>query len=345
MKQRLLTLALILLATTSFAAPVTDAEKTQTIDALFASMTKTYVFPDKAAEAEKSIRAHLANGDYASIVEGREFATRLTEDLRAVCHDAHLHVRYDEHALPPRKQADKPSPDEISQEKRLGQLYNGGFLQVQRLEGNVGYIKFDGFMDPKAAERPLRAAMDFVSDTDALIFDVRENGGGDPATVRLVCSYLFDSKPVHLNDIYMRPTNHTDEFWTLAKLPGKRYLGKEVYVLTSKRTGSGAEEFAYDLKNLHRATIVGESTWGGANPGDFVRLNDHFGAFVPNGRAINPYTKTNWEGTGVDPDVHVTAGDALKTAHLLAVKKLAAKTEGPEKNWREQAVKQLETRP
>jgi len=309
----------------AFAGEVSDADKGQTIDALFASMRRAYVFPDKATEAERAIRARLAAGDYANVKDGKAFAILLTEHLRAVCQDAHLHVSYSEPVLPVRKQNDQPSPAEIEQAKQSTRFSNAGFERVERLPGNVGYIKFNGFAPAEAAAAPVRAAMDFVANTDALIFDLRQNGGGSPETVRLICSYLFGETPVHLNDIYHRPTNKTTEFWTLRKVDGKRYLDREVYILTSKSTGSAAEEFSYNLKNLKRATLVGTSTWGGANPGDVIRLNDHFAAFVPDGRAINPITKTNWEGTGVEPDVKVAPEEALRTAHVLALKKLLAK--------------------
>jgi len=163
------------------------------------------------------------------------------------------------------------------------------------------------------------AAMNLLANTDALIIDLRKNGGGDPAMVQLVCSYLF-SQRTHLNDIYSRPDNRTEEFWTKTDMPGKPYGDKPVFVLTSSRTFSGAEEFSYNLKNLNRATIVGETTGGGAHPVNARRLGKDFLIMVPFARAINPITKTNWEGTGVKPDVEVPAAQALKVAHLLAVR-------------------------
>ena len=167
------------------------------------------------------------------------------------------------------------------------------------------------------------AAMSFVANTDALIIDLRENGGGSPDMVALVCSYLFGAHPVHLNDLYFRPENSTHQWWTLPYVPGQRYENKPVYVLTSKRTFSAAEEFTYNLKSLKRATIVGETTGGGAHPGGPRRINEHFTMFLPSGRAINPVTKTNWEGTGVAPDVSVSAEKALNTAYLAALKTIA----------------------
>jgi C-terminal processing protease CtpA/Prc len=182
------------------------------------------------------------------------------------------------------------------------------------------------------------AAMSFVANTDALIFDVRQNGGGSPEMVALISSYLFGDKPVHLNSIYQREGNRTEDFFTKPTVLGKKYGDKDVYVLTSNRTFSAAEEFTNNLKALKRATIVGETTGGGANPGGMFRLDEHFGIFVPTGRAINPITKTNWEGTGVKPDVEVSKELALKTAHLMALNKVVEKTK--EENLKG-ALKQL----
>ena len=144
--------------------------------------------------------------------------------------------------------------------------------------------------------------------------------------VALISSYLFGAEPVHLNDLYWREGDSTHQWWTLPYVPGKRYGDKRpVFLLTAKRTFSAAEEFTYNLKNLKRATIVGETTGGGAHPGGGRRVNAHFMVWVPSGRAINPYSKTNWEGTGVKPDIDVPADQALKVAHIEAMKKVLEK--------------------
>jgi C-terminal processing protease CtpA/Prc len=172
----------------------------------------------------------------------------------------------------------------------------------------------------EAVSETVAAAMTFLANTDALVIDLRRNGGGRPQTVALLSSYLFDA-PVLLNSLYWREWDRTDDFWTSATVKGRRYgKDKPVFVLTSARTFSAAEEFAYNLKNLERATIVGETTGGGANPGGMRRLSEDFTMFVPMGRAINPVTKTNWEGTGVAPDVAVASENALQAALELARK-------------------------
>src|SRR5262249_7175677 len=163
-----------------------------------------------------------------------------------------------------------------------------------------------------AAAGPAAAAMNFLANTDALIVDVRRNGGGSPHGVALLCSYFFDETPVHLNSLYWRKGDRTEEFWTRKDVAGKRYTGTPIYVLTSGRTFSAAGEFTDNLQTRKRAAVVGETTGGGAHPGGMRWINEHFIMFVPSGRAINPVTKTNWEGTGVEPDVAVDADRALE---------------------------------
>lgn len=158
--------------------------------------------------------------------------------------------------------------------------------------------------------------------------------------VAFVSSYLFDKK-THLNDIYSRAENRTEEFWTRDNVPGKKFGGeKPIYVLTAKYTFSGAEEFSYNLQNLKRATIIGEVTGGGAHPVNGQPINNDFMIGVPFARAINPITKTNWEGTGVKPDIEVPAAQALKTAHLAALKAVQAKTTDPRLTAQYQSITQ-----
>ena len=300
---------------------VDAATRTQVIDTILKRLNDSYVFPEVAKKMEHSIRERVNKKEYDQITSAKEFATKLTTDLQAVSNDKHLRVRYSYQAIPERGPHREPTAEEREQRKRDLTWMNHGFAKVERLPGNIGYIEFFNFMDEELGADTVAAAMNFINGTNSLIIDMRKNGGGNPAMVALVCSYLFGPEPVHLNDLYWREGNRTEEFWTRKEVAGKRYLNKDVYVLTSKRTFSGAEEFTYNLKNLKRATIVGETTGGGAHPGDMFRLNEHFGAFVPTGRAISPITKTNWEGTGVTPDVSVPADQALITARLMALKK------------------------
>ncbi|MCW5961269.1 MAG: S41 family peptidase [Pyrinomonadaceae bacterium] len=324
-----LAIMMILLTVCAGAATVSAQSEDMTIDGdirsnvitvMLQKLNRSYVFPEVAKQIETSIKQKLEKKEYDRITSARDFAKQLTEDLQAVSRDKHMRVRFSEKKLVEGDRDGEPSEDEKARFARLLKTTNYGFEQVEWLPGNIGYIRLRGFTDEKLGAETVAAAMNFVKDTDALIFDLRKNGGGNPAMVAHICSYLFGEKKVHLNDLFWREGNETNEFWTDPNVAGKKYAG-DVYVLTSSRTFSGAEEFSNNLKVLKRATIVGETTGGGANPGSYFRLTDHFEVFIPTGRAINPITKTNWEGTGVEPDVKVSRELALKTAHLLALKK------------------------
>ena len=309
---------------------IDSATRTQVIDAVLKRLNDSYVFPEVAKKMETSIRERAEKKEYDQITSAKQFASTLTKDLQAVSNDKHLRVRYSHSPIPERGQRREPTAEEREQRKRDMSWMNHGFTKVERLRGNIGYVEFSGFMDEELGADTVAAAMNFVTGTDALIIDLRSNGGGNPAMVALICSYLFGPEPVHLNDLYWREGDRTDQFWTKKEVAGKRYLNKDVYVLTSKRTFSGAEEFSYNLKNLKRATIIGETTGGGAHPGGMFRMHQNFGAFIPTGRAINPITKTNWEGTGVTPDVAVPADQALVVARLMALKKSLTSLANPD---------------
>ncbi|MGH9942986.1 MAG: S41 family peptidase [Pyrinomonadaceae bacterium] len=306
------------------------AARGQVIDSVLKRLNESYVFPEVAKNMESSIRERMGRKEYEQITSAAELARTLTEHLQAVSRDKHLRVRHSAEKLPADEgRRSGPSAEERERFRQFANRVNHGFERVERLPGNVGYIDLRGFMDAEAGAETVAAALNFLANTDALIFDLRQNGGGQPGMVRLISSYLFGAEPVHLNSLYWREGDRTEEFWTLKDVPGKRYMNKDVYVLTSNRTFSAAEEFTYNLKSLKRATVVGEATGGGAHPGGGFRVGEHFQMFVPTGRAINPITKTNWEGTGVEPDVKVTAQQALKTAHLMALKKSVEKLSDP----------------
>jgi hypothetical protein len=319
------------------------ATRTQVIDGILKRLNDSYVFPDVAKKMEQSIRERVEKKEYDQITSAKQFATTLTNDLQAVSHDKHLRVRYSFEPIPERAPRQEPTAEEREQRKRALTWLNHGFGKVERLPGNIGYLEFFNFADEELGADTVAAAMNFINGTDALIIDMRKNGGGNPAMVALVCSYLFGPDPVHLNDLYWREGNRTEEFWTRKEVSGKRYLNKDVYVLTSQRTFSGAEEFTYNLKNLKRATIIGETTGGGAHPGGGFRVSEHFGMFVPTGRAISPITKTNWEGTGVTPDISVPADQALTVARIMAMKKTIATLPDPDfKAGVEEEIQKLE---
>jgi hypothetical protein len=299
---------------------VDAAERKKVIDGVDADLKEFYVEAAVAQQMTDALKAHAAKGDYDAISDGDALAERLTKDLQDVSHDKHLHVEFNPFKMPPRAE---PTPEDEARFHQQMERDNCMFNKVEILPNNIGYIKFDGFMDASFCGPTVVAAMGFVAHTDAIIFDIRQNGGGQPAMVTMIASYLFDH-PTHLIDIYNRKEDSTTQNWTLSYLPGVRLTKQPMFVLTSKRTFSGAEEFAFDLKNQKRATIVGETTGGGAHPVAGHTVADYFAIGVPFAKSLDPVTKTNWEGTGVEPDVKVPAADALTTAEKLAMEKIEA---------------------
>ena len=296
------------------------ATRNRVIDGAIAKLRDVYVLEDKAQAMVQMLARRRDAGEYDAVVSGGEFAQLLTDQLREVSHDLHLNLNFSPVPMPappaqPPPQGPPPPAVLERMRQQMGQI-NCGFEKLEILQGNVGYLKFNMFANPEICGATATTAMAFLENVNALIVDMRDNGGGDPAMVTHVTSYLFGER-THLNDLWTRSTGETLEFWTKPDLPGKRLGWQPVYVLTSSRTFSGGEEFTYNLQSLKRATIVGETTGGGAHPVRGERIDDRFMIGVPFARAINPVTKTNWEGTGVEPDVKVPAADALEKAKEL----------------------------
>lgn len=286
-------------------SPLSDEEKVAVVERLIDELKSKYVFPEVAEKMAADLRGSLEAGAYADVIETADFARILTDQLREICKDRHLRVIDGQMRRP-------------SSTPGRRQVDNHGFVKAEMLEGGIGYLKFNYFSGEKAAEKTAAAAMNFLANSQALIFDVRENGGGSPEMIAFLSGYLFDES-VHLNSFYNRPTETTTESWSRDDVPGDRFGSKKpVYVLTSDYSFSGAEEFSYNLKHLKRATLVGETTGGGAHPVRPVRLGKRFGISMPFARAINPITQTNWEGVGVEPHVKVDADLALEKAVELA---------------------------
>ena len=282
-----------------------------------------YVFPDRAEQAAAAVEARLAAGEYADLDEDT-LAERLTSHLHEICPDRHLRVR----TMPPRPGPARPAgprgPGPARPERERPASWrrplNYGIYRAERLDGNVGYLDLRAVADPEEAGPVIAAAMELVSGTYALIIDLRQNGGGSPHGVVFWCSYLFPDANTHLNDIFHRPTGETRQFWSLAWLPGDRYLDRPVYVLTSAHTFSGGEDFAYTLQAQGRAELIGEATGGGAHPTRTVPISATMAISVPFARSVNPVTGTNWEGTGVQPDVAVPAAEAFDVAYGKALR-------------------------
>jgi len=270
------------------------------------ALHNNYIFPDVGEKAAQKINAALASGEYDGLSDASAFAARLSSDVAAVAHDKHMSIA-SMSAPPP------PPPAGASTMPRA----DAGITRADKLGGGVGYIEVIGFPPATAFKPTLDKAMLALKGSRALIIDDRRNGGGSPDGVAYLVSFLAPpKKTVEINDIVSRvPNTNTLKRERLYSKPTPiSFAGVPVYVLTSKNTFSGGEEFAYDVQTHKLGKIVGEVTGGGANPTGPVDLGHGFMAMIPFGRAENPITKTNWEGRGVQPDVPVPAQDALKTA-------------------------------
>ncbi|GIH99497.1 interphotoreceptor retinoid-binding protein [Planobispora takensis] len=280
-------------------------------------LTEHYVFPEIAGQLADLLKRRLAEGAYD--VDGAEELARLvTADLQSVNDDKHLRLKH---------HADPVSPEQgaatLESIRRDFDTSLGGAPRVELLEGGVAVVELAPMLFPlEWAAEPLSAALTLASRARALIVDLRDNRGGDPDTVAFVCSYLLDER-THLNTMYWRSGERREQSWSLPHVPGARFGGsKPLYVLSSASTFSAAEELAYDLQQLGRAVVVGEPTRGGAHPCKGWTVHPHLEATVPTGRAINPVSGTNWEGTGVQPDVPCAAAQSLDRAHALALARL-----------------------
>ena len=302
---------------------LTAAMQAEVVSTLGAKLDANYVFPDTAQRVAKALKADLASGKYARQDDAAAFAEALGQDLARLGQDKHLRVRYDPDFRPEEEGEHVPSADEVSRARQQAEQVAYGVFKVERLAGNIGYIDLRGFEEAYFAGPAYSSALSLLQGTQALILDLRRNGGGEPESVAFLMSHFFapgDAR--HLNDIYTRNRNETRGYWT-SGLPQVRYT-RPVYVLTSALTFSGGEECAYDFQTQKRATLIGDTTGGGANPGTVFTLGHGLVAFIPTGRAINPITRTNWEHVGVKPDIAVPAEQALQVAYVQALKKRVA---------------------
>jgi len=317
--------------------PLDAATRAQVVDSLSKELVAHYVYLDKAQAMAIAIQEKRQRGEYDAIVDGSQFATRLANDLFDIAHDKHMHISYSALVLPSRDEDERIiAAQEVKDAARrkirhpikwatcaLGEIRYSVF-DTECLPGNIGYLAVSGFNRKDEVADFMAAAMNRLKNTRALIIDLRNNTGGDGTTAALLASYLFD-RPTHLSDIYERQYDHTEQRWTSNKIAGRKYGEKRaVYVLTSVATFSAAEDFSYAMKTFKRATLIGDTTAGGANgtvSGPY-RVQDHFTAYIPDALPISTITKTNWEGIGVIPDISVPAYDALGVAQVLELNKI-----------------------
>jgi hypothetical protein len=292
--------------------PLDKEERARVIGGAAKLLDKYYLYPAVARRVSAKLMELQRQGEYKGIADGEIFAIRLGDDLVALSGDKHIGVDFFAKSM--------PGPQAARDPWRLADS-NCGFEKADHFAPNIGYLKLTFFAEPGYCTRTAIAAMSFLADSDALIIDLRDNHGGAPRMVALIASYLFN-RPTHLDDIDYPATHATEHLWTIPHLQGKKIISKPIYVLTSSSTFSAAEEFAYDLKSLKRVTVVGETTGGGAHVVAPHRIDAHFFIRVPFARFVNPITKTDWEGTGVVPDVKVPAAEALTVAQKLAAREI-----------------------
>jgi hypothetical protein len=296
------------------------ASPTEIIAAAVAELRRAYVLPDRLPAVEARLADRLRAGAYTGLI-GRALCDAITADIRTACPDRHLRLRWSDEPDAPIGYQDPASLDRYWQEAAVD---NYGVHEVSRLPGNVGYFDLRAIDDADHTAPALTAAMTLLANTAALLLDLRRNGGGAPSGVAYLCSFFFPSQPpVHLNDVYDRASDTTQQYWTVPYLPVAPYAGS-IWVLVSNDTFSGGEEIAYNLQQLKRATLVGAVTRGGAHPTDEFRLTPHVSIRVPTQRSINPISGTNWEGAGVVPDVEMPPDKAKNWAYGAALRKIVA---------------------
>ncbi len=304
---------------------VSPEEKELVINKICDLILDEYVFPEIAEKCAEFIKEKLSSGGYDNLLHPREFADEVVNDLKSISNDKHFRIS----VIFGREDDENQGEDAQAQflnkieDNHFLQRGNFGFINAKWISGNIGYLDLRAFISVDIAADKAISVMKFLSNMDAIIIDLRNQvRGGAPEMVALVSSYFFD-KPTLLNTIYFRKTNETFENWTLAKIDGYRMVDVPLYILTDKDVFSAGEAFTYSLQALKRATVIGETTKGGAHLTRHVELNNRFVFYVPFGQAINPITGTNWEGVGVKPDIVVDADDALDVA-LKQARKAAA---------------------
>ena len=289
----------------------TPAEQERIADQAATLIEQRYVDPKIGKDTAKALRS----ARWATQSDGPDFARRLTQLVRNVSKDGHLAVEFSDKPIEAEGGEASFAAGEL--ERWYGAHLNHGVEKIERLDGNIMLLDLRVFPPPAMAGDVIAAAMTLVAQGEALIIDLRQNGGG-METANLVLSYLLPPG-TPLNAVYNRPSNLTTPSTTSSWLPGRRFdPDKPVYVLTGKRTFSAAEAVAYDLQANKRATIVGEVSGGGANPFEYRRISNHFALSLPEQRSVNPVTGTNWQNVGVKPDVAVPADQALDKALALA---------------------------
>lgn len=309
-------------------APLTPSEKRTVIEQLGATLEANYVFSDKVKGIVAKLRERLDAGHYDAASGKHALARMLSEDLVTASGDLHFFVGVDPAFVA--SFAARKDPIRATalreQDRRNAARENFGFTDLRRLEGNIAYVSLSHFADPELGYDAAAAAMRYIENSDAVIYDLRYNNGGHLEMAQLLASQLFrGDKDQALFDYYYNEDGRRIERgqWVLPALPAGRLTGKPVYILTASTSFSAAEWFAYTLRKLGRATLIGGRTAGGAHPVDRKPVGTDFFVQVPIGQIRDPVDHGDFEGKGVMPDHAVASSDALPLAHRLALAHLA----------------------
>ena len=309
---KLMSALLLFLAAPAMAQSLTANDRAEIVANAASLIEQRYVDATKARTIAASLRKHGRNW---TTTDPEAFAEEVTEWLRRTTGDGHLGLSYSKDPIP--EGAGEANFSAAEMEKWYGPQLNHGIEKIERLPGNIMLLDLRVFPPPAMAGDVFAAALSVVAQGDALIIDLRNNAGG-METSRLLMGYLLEGGQP-LSGEYNRPANRHSAGVSPDWVPGRRFgSAKPVFVLTSRKTFSAAEAVAYDLQALKRATIVGETTGGGAHPFEYRRIHPHFAVDLPEGRSINPITGGNWQDVGVKPDVAVPADQALDVALKLA---------------------------
>jgi hypothetical protein len=327
---------------------IDGATRAAIVDSVTAVIDSIYVLEGPAKRIVAGLKKKLADGEYDEITDPAEFARKLYDDCQAISHDGHFRIYALEPLDPALVEAEQDEdPADVERRRRIRRAQNYGFKKVEILAGGVGYVRFDSFSRGDDAYAAAAAAMNFVSNSNAVIIDLRHNGGGSASMIRFVCGYLFEEN-AHLINWDVRAENKTVQSYSADYVPGRRVTEQPVYVLTSGSTFSAAEEFTFDLRHLERATIVGDTTGGGGHTVagyEFAFDGFRIAIRVPYGRAYNPKNNEGWEGVGVIPHIAVPADQALDAAHADALQKLIDAEEDEQiKTYLEWAMRDVDTR-
>ena len=326
MRTQIITLTLMILSVLSLTAQnieITKKEKKEIVQLISGNLLETYIDLEVAQEMTLILKSNLKSNKYKSVTNRDEFAKIITEDLQNISQDLHLKLKYEPKKIAQSKRV-MPEKMKLEREKMMTMKMaeiNYGFTEVKVLNGNIGYLNLRMFADIEQGKDAATSAMNFLHNTNAIIIDLRENGGGVPGMVQLLSSYFTDAEPVLLSDFYERKTDSKTQLFTIKTIDGKRMTNKPLYILTSKNTFSAAEAFAYSLKHLDKAVVVGEVTKGGANRTRTINLNNDFSISVPYIKAIHPVTLSNWEGIGVQPNIETNNNEAFVIAYIDAINK------------------------